>query len=43
VALGRAPEAAPVLEQAREIFAKLKAKPALAETDELLARAGGGE
>jgi tetratricopeptide (TPR) repeat protein len=43
VALGRAPEAAPVLEQAREIFARLEAKPALAETDELLARAGGGE
>jgi class 3 adenylate cyclase/tetratricopeptide (TPR) repeat protein len=41
LALDRAPEAAPVLEQAREIFAKLKAKPALAESDALLARAGG--
>jgi class 3 adenylate cyclase/tetratricopeptide (TPR) repeat protein len=33
---GRAPEAAPVLEQAREIFERLGAKPALAETDELM-------
>jgi hypothetical protein len=41
VALDRAPEAAPVLEQAREIFERLKAKPALAESDALLARAGG--
>jgi len=41
VALGRAPEAAPVLQQAREIFARLKAKPALDETEALLARAGG--
>ena len=36
VALGRAPEAAPVLGQAREIFARLGAKPALAEVDRLL-------
>jgi class 3 adenylate cyclase/tetratricopeptide (TPR) repeat protein len=42
VALGRAPEAAPVLEQAREIFERLGAKPALGETDALLAQAGGG-
>jgi len=35
-ALGRAPEAAPVLEQGREIFERLGAKPALAETDELM-------
>jgi class 3 adenylate cyclase/tetratricopeptide (TPR) repeat protein len=39
VALGRAPEAAPVLEQARAIFAKLKAKPALEETKALLTQA----
>ena len=37
VALGRAPEAAPVLEAAREIFARLGARPALAETEALLA------
>jgi hypothetical protein len=37
VALGRAPEAAPVLEGARRIFARLKARPALTETDALLA------
>jgi hypothetical protein len=37
VALGRAPEAAPVLEAAREIFARLGARPALAETQALLA------
>jgi class 3 adenylate cyclase len=43
VALGRAPEAAPVLEQARAIFARLEAKPALDETDALLARTGSGE
>ena len=36
VALDRAPEAAPVLEQARKIFARLGAKPAMAETDRLL-------
>ena len=38
VALGRAPEAAAPLAAAREIFARLGAKPALAETDEWLAR-----
>jgi len=31
--------AVPVLEQAREIFARLGAKPALAETDELMQQA----
>ena len=36
VALGRAPEAAAPLAEAREIFARLGAKPALAETDELM-------
>ncbi len=36
VALGRAPEAAAPLAAAREIFARLGAKPALAETDALL-------
>ena len=40
VALGRAPEAAAPLAAAREIFARLGAKPALAETDEWLARTG---
>jgi class 3 adenylate cyclase len=35
-ALGRAPEAAPVLEGARTIFARLGAAPALRETDVLL-------
>jgi len=39
VALGRAPEAAPPLRGAREIFARLKAKPALDEADALLVRA----
>ena len=39
VALGRAPEAAAPLAAAREIFARLGAKPALAETDDWLARA----
>ena len=38
VALGRAPEAAPPLNAAREILAKLKAKPALEETEKLLSR-----
>ena len=38
VALGRAPEAAPVLDLAREIFARLGAKPALEETAALLSR-----
>ena len=38
VALDRAPAAAPVLEQAREIFARLGARPALEETDVLLAQ-----
>ena len=38
VALGRAPEAEPPLAAAREIFARLGAKPALAETDELIER-----
>ena len=37
-ALGRAPEAAAALAAAREIFARLGAMPALAETDEWLAR-----
>jgi len=41
VALDRAPEAAPVLAGARAIFERLGAVPALAETDDLLARAGG--
>jgi hypothetical protein len=36
IALGRAPEAAPVLQHAREIFAGLKARPALEETETLL-------
>jgi hypothetical protein len=36
MALDRAPEAEPVLRQAREIFERLGAKPALAETEELL-------
>ena len=36
VALGRAPEAAVLLAAAREIFARLGAKPVLAETDELM-------
>jgi len=39
VALGRAPEAAPVLETAREIFARLGARPALEEAEALLAGA----
>ncbi len=42
VALGRAPEAAAPLAAAREIFARLGARPALAETDEWLAKAGAG-
>jgi hypothetical protein len=37
--LSRPTEAAPVLHHAREIFQRLKAAPALAETDELLQRA----
>jgi hypothetical protein len=37
VALGRAPEAAPVLEQARAIFARLEAAPALADIEALIA------
>jgi hypothetical protein len=37
LALDRAPEAAPVLAAAREIFARLGARPALAETDAVLA------
>ena len=40
-ALGRAPEAAAPLAAAREIFARLGAKPALAETDALLAVVSG--
>jgi len=40
VALGRAPEAAAPLAAAREIFARLGAKPALEETDALLEKAG---
>ena len=39
-ALGRAPEAAAPLAAAREIFARLGAKPALAETDAVLVRLG---
>ena len=42
VALDRAPEAAAPLAAARAIFARLGAKPALAETDDLRARAGVG-
>ena len=42
MALGRAPEAAPVLAAAREIFARLGARPALAKTDALLAGLGPG-
>ena len=37
VALGRAPEAAAPLAAAREIFARLGARPALEETDAVLA------
>jgi len=40
VALGRAPEAAAPLVAAREIFSRLGAKPALAETDEWLQKTG---
>jgi hypothetical protein len=36
LALGRAPEAAQPLREAREIFARLGARPALEETDALL-------
>jgi class 3 adenylate cyclase/tetratricopeptide (TPR) repeat protein len=39
VALGRAPEAAARLAAAREIFARLGARPALAETEAVLAQA----
>ncbi len=42
MALGRAPEAAAPLAAARELFARLGAKPALAETEEWLVRALGG-
>jgi class 3 adenylate cyclase/tetratricopeptide (TPR) repeat protein len=38
VAMGRPTAAAPVLHRAREIFERLRAVPALAETDALLAR-----
>ena len=41
MALGRAPQAAPVLAAAREIFARLGARPALKETDALLTSVGG--
>ena len=41
LALDRAPEAATVLAEAREIFARLGAAPALGEADDLLASAGG--
>jgi class 3 adenylate cyclase/tetratricopeptide (TPR) repeat protein len=41
VALGRAPEAAAPLAAAREIFARLGARPALEETDAVLARDDG--
>ena len=40
VAVGRAPEAAPPLAAAREIFARLGALPALEETDAVLTAAG---
>ncbi|MEI6726966.1 MAG: hypothetical protein WCN81_12175 [Actinomycetes bacterium] len=40
VALGRAQEAAAPLAEAREIFARLSARPALAETEAVLARIG---
>ena len=40
VALGRAPQAAAPLTAAREIFARLGARPALAETDDLMRQAG---
>ena len=39
IGLSRGPEAAPVLQHAREIFERLKAVPALAETDALLEQA----
>ncbi len=42
VALGRAPEAAAPLGAARKIFARLGAKPALGETDDLLRRVSSG-
>ena len=42
MALGRAPESAAPLAAAREIFARLGAAPALAETDEWLAKIGRG-
>ena len=38
LALGRTREAAPPLDAARDIFARLGARPALAETDELMHR-----
>jgi tetratricopeptide (TPR) repeat protein len=38
VALGRAAEATPAIGQARAIFNRMGARPALAETDELMAR-----
>ena len=40
VALGRAAEAAAILAAAREIFARLGARPALEETEATLAAAG---
>ena len=40
VALGRAPEAAAPLAAAREVFARLGARPALAAADDLFARTG---
>ena len=43
VALGRAPDAAAPLAAAREIFARLGAKPALAETEPLLAQLAGAD
>ena len=39
IGLSRPTEAAAVLQQAREIFERLKAAPALAETDALLQQA----
>jgi class 3 adenylate cyclase/tetratricopeptide (TPR) repeat protein len=43
MALARAPEAAPVLEQARAIFVRLGAKPALAEAEALRATVSAGQ
>jgi class 3 adenylate cyclase/tetratricopeptide (TPR) repeat protein len=42
MALGRAPEAAPAIEQSRAIFSRVGAKPALVETDGLMDRITAG-